>query len=101
MSVIGRREFITLLGGGVAAWPLVACAQQPNMATIGVLVRAAPGWQRFCQLSPEALRELGYIEGKNIRFEFRSDKGQMTHLPELPPSHPEDAPLVRRSHLLL
>ena|SRR5262249_37135501 len=58
------------------------------MATIGVLVRAAPGWQRFCQLSPEALRELGYIEGKNVRFEFRSDKEQMSHLPELPPSLP-------------
>jgi ABC-type uncharacterized transport system substrate-binding protein len=78
-----RREFITLLGGAAAAWPIAAGAQQPNVATIGVLVRAAPGWERFWRLFPEALRDLGYIEGKNIRFEFRSDQGQMSHLPEL------------------
>ena len=53
-------------------------------------MRAAPGWQRFWQLFPEALRHLGYIEGKNIRFEFRSDEGQMSRLPELA------AELVRR-----
>jgi len=53
------------------------------MRTIGVLVRAAPGWQRFWKLFPEALRELGYIEGQNIQFEFRSDEGQMSRLPEL------------------
>jgi putative tryptophan/tyrosine transport system substrate-binding protein len=67
----------------VAAWPLAARAQQPNVATIGVLVRAAPGWQRFWEVFPEALRGLGYIDGKNIRFEFRSDQGQMSRLPEL------------------
>src|SRR5215469_11281057 len=78
-----RREFIELLGGAAAAWPFAARAQQPNVATIGVLVRAAPGWERFWQLFPEALRDLGYIEGKNIRFEFRSDEGQMSRLPEL------------------
>jgi putative ABC transport system substrate-binding protein len=75
-----RREFIALLGGAAAGWPVAAPAQQP---TIGVLVRAAPGWERFWQLFPEALRDHGYIEGKNIRFEFRSDEGQMSRLPEL------------------
>ena len=84
-----RREFVTLFSGA-AAWPMVARAQQQNTITIGVLVRAAPGWQRFWQLFPEALRDLGYIEGKNIRFEFRSDEGQMSRLPELA------AELVRR-----
>ena len=88
-ELMRRREFITLLGG-VAAWPLLASAQQQNAVSIGVLVRAAPGWQRFWQLFPEALRDLGYIEGKNIRFEFRSDEGQMSRLPELA------ADLVRR-----
>jgi putative tryptophan/tyrosine transport system substrate-binding protein len=77
-----RREFIALVGGA-ATWPVAARAQQPNVATIGVLVRAAPGWERFWRLFPEALRDHGYIEGKNIRFEFRSDQGQMSHLPEL------------------
>jgi len=78
-----RRDFITVLGGAAAAWPLVARAQQPKMRTIGVLVRAAPGWQRFWKSFPEVLRELGYIEGQNIRFEFRSDEGQMSRLSEL------------------
>ena len=78
-----RRQFIGLIGGAAAAWPLIARARQPNMRTIGVLVRAAPGWQRFWKLFPEALRELGYIEGQNIQFEFRSDEGQMSRLPEL------------------
>jgi putative ABC transport system substrate-binding protein len=83
MSGARRRDFITLLAGAVAGWPLVARAQQANMATIGVLVRAAPGWERFWRVFPEALRDLGYINGKNIRFEFRSDQGQMSRLPEL------------------
>jgi len=80
-----RREFVGFLAGA-AAWPLatlVASAQQPKMATIGVLVRGAPGWQQFWQLFPEALRELGYIDKNNVRFEFRSDQGQMSRLPEL------------------
>ncbi len=53
------------------------------MRTIGVLVRAAPGWQRFWKAFPIALHDLGYIEGKNIRFEFRSDDGQISRLSEL------------------
>jgi putative tryptophan/tyrosine transport system substrate-binding protein len=77
-----RRDFITVLGGAAAAWPLVARAQQPKMRTIGVLVRAAPGWQRFWKSFPEVLRELGYIEGQNIRFEFRSDEGRMSQTSE-------------------
>src|SRR6476646_2390347 len=78
-----RRDFITVLGGAAAAWPLVARAQQPTMRTIGVLVRAAPGWQRFWTLFPEGLRELGYIAVQNIRFDVRSDEGQMSRLSEL------------------
>jgi putative tryptophan/tyrosine transport system substrate-binding protein len=77
-----RRTFIALLGGA-AAWPLAMRAQQPKVITIGVLVRSAPGWERFWQFFPGALRELGYVEGQNIRFEFRSDQGQMSRLPEL------------------
>jgi putative ABC transport system substrate-binding protein len=83
MLGVRRREFITLLGGAVTVWPLATRAQQPNVATVGVLVRAAPGWERFWQLFPDAMRELGYVEGRNIRFEFRSDQGQMSRLPEL------------------
>jgi putative ABC transport system substrate-binding protein len=46
-------------------------------------VRSASGWQRFWQLFPDALHDFGYIEGKNIRLEFRSDHGEMSLLPEL------------------
>jgi putative tryptophan/tyrosine transport system substrate-binding protein len=77
-----RREFITM-GSGVVAWPIVALAQQPKVTTIGVLVRGAPGWEQFWDLFPETLRELGYTEGKNVRFEFRSDQGELSRLPEL------------------
>src|SRR5262245_46728303 len=78
-----RREFITLLGGAAAGWPLAARAQQLKVRTIGVLVRSAPGSQRFWQLFPGMLRDLGYVEGQNIGFEFRSDEGLMSRLPEL------------------
>ena len=80
---IRRREFIVTLGGVAAAGTLTARAQQPKVTTIGILVRNAPGSQRFWQLFPEMLRELGYIEGQNLRFEFRSDEGQISRLPEL------------------
>jgi putative tryptophan/tyrosine transport system substrate-binding protein len=78
-----RRNFMTVLAGAVAAWPIAALAQQPKVSAVGVLVRSADGWEQFWQLFPQELRELGYVEGKNIRFEFRSDEGQVSRLPEL------------------
>jgi putative ABC transport system substrate-binding protein len=51
--------------------------------TVGVLVVGAPGSEKFWRLFQEALRERGYIEGKTIKFEFRSDQGQIGRLPEL------------------
>jgi putative ABC transport system substrate-binding protein len=78
-----RRKFIALVGVAAAAWPLGASAQQPKVVTIGVLVRGAPGWQQFWDLFRQDLRELGYTEGKNSRFEFRSDEGELSRLPEL------------------
>ena len=68
-----RRDFIASVAGAAIAWPRASDAQQPKMRTIGVLVRAAPGWTR----------DIGYIEGQNIRFEFRSDDGQISRLSEL------------------
>src|SRR5262249_5793188 len=63
-----RREFITLLGSGVAGWPLAARAQQPNrLWRIGIIGDAAI-WDHFRQ----ELRDLGYIEGRNIVIEYRS-----------------------------
>jgi hypothetical protein len=70
-----RRDFITLFGGAAAAWPLAAQGQQHKLPTIGILVRSVPGSEEFRHLFPEALRDLGYIDGKNIRLEFRADEG--------------------------
>ena len=77
-----RREFISLLGAA-AAWPLAARAQDAKVRTIGVLVHGAPGWQRFWQVFSESMRQLGYTEGQNITFEFRSDEGELSRVSEL------------------
>jgi putative tryptophan/tyrosine transport system substrate-binding protein len=78
-----RRQFIKIVGGAAAAWPLAAQGQQHKVPTIGILVRSVPGSEEFRHLFPEALRDLGYIDGKNIRLEFRADEGQINRLPDL------------------
>ena len=78
-----RRQFITLIGCAAVGWPLAVRAQQPKVPTIGVLVVRAPGSEQFWRLFREGMRELGYVEGQNIRFEFRSDEGKASRLPEL------------------
>jgi ABC-type uncharacterized transport system substrate-binding protein len=75
-----RREFIGLVGGA-AAWPLTASAQQQvKIVTIGVL--AIEPWSPIDTFR-QALDDLGYIEGKNVRFEYRYAKGNNERLPEL------------------
>ena len=75
-----RREFIGLVGGA-AAWPLTASAQQQvKIVTIGVL--AIEPWSPIDTFR-QALDDLGYIEGKNVRFEYRYAKGKNERLPEL------------------
>jgi putative ABC transport system substrate-binding protein len=67
-----RRDLITILGGAAVAWPLAARAQQPaRLPRIGI-IDDAPMWQAFRQ----ALRELGYIEGQNIAYEYRYGEGE-------------------------
>jgi putative ABC transport system substrate-binding protein len=76
-----RREFITLLGGTAAAWPGAARAQQPRkIPMIGVLWPNPPITFEFMR---QGMRERGYIEGQNIRFEFRWAEGKLDQLPEL------------------
>ena len=75
-----RREFIRLLGGA-AAWPVAARAQQTNLPRLGVLL--VGNREPFSTLFWEGLRELGYIQGKNIQVEFRSAEGKLNILPEL------------------
>ena len=80
---IRRREFIFTLGGAAAAWPVAARAQQPKVPTIGALVIGNISPEEFWREFRQGLRDLGYIEGQNIRFEFRSAEGQIDRLPEL------------------
>jgi putative tryptophan/tyrosine transport system substrate-binding protein len=78
-----RREFITLFGGAAAGWPLGAQAQQAKVAQIGVLFIGLADTESFKKEVREGLRELGYVEGQNIAFEFRSAEGQLDRLPRL------------------
>jgi hypothetical protein len=76
---IGRREFITLLGGASVAWPLTASSQQPGkLLTIGFLVTgtASSHGPWFAALV-QRLRELGWIEGRTIAIEYRWAEGRV------------------------
>jgi putative tryptophan/tyrosine transport system substrate-binding protein len=75
-----RRDFIGALGGAAVAWPVVARAQQARLLKIGVLVAGNPDPQPFWTTFREALRDLGYVEGQNIQFEFRSAEGDRNRL---------------------
>src|SRR5260221_14339684 len=80
-----RREFIGLLGGAAVVRPLAAHAQQPKMPTIGALVIGNTDPEEFWRVFRQGLRDLGHVEGQNIRFEFRSAEGPNNRLPELAP----------------
>jgi putative ABC transport system substrate-binding protein len=78
-----RRDLIAFVGAASALASFGAAAQQPKMPTIGVLVVGSPASERFWRLFQQDMRELGYIEGRNVRYEFRSDAGQASRLPAL------------------
>jgi putative ABC transport system substrate-binding protein len=86
---MNRRDFITLLGGAAAAWPLAARAQQPAMPVIGFLYFGWPD-PNIIATFRKGLNKTGYFEGHNLAIEFRSAQNDTARLQELA------ADLVRR-----
>jgi putative tryptophan/tyrosine transport system substrate-binding protein len=81
---VKRREFITLLGGAAATWPLAARAQQANAATIGLLgTGTAAAQSQWTTAFVQRMRELGWVEGRNLAIEYRWAEGRTERLAEL------------------
>ena len=78
-----RRDLLAVFGCATALRPLAGAAQQRRVPTVGVLAVGSPGVQDFWRLFREGMQELGYTEGQSIHYEFRSDEGQVSRLPEL------------------
>jgi putative tryptophan/tyrosine transport system substrate-binding protein len=79
---IGRRQFISAIGGAAVAWPLVARAQHPSMPVVGYL-----GFSSSSEIGPRlaaflaGLKENGYVDGQSLKIEYRWAEGQAQRIP--------------------
>src|SRR5262249_49268546 len=84
MSSMRRREFIRVIGGAAAAWPVAARAQQPVVPTIGYLSTRSPGEAKYVtDAFAQGLNEIGYVESRNLVIQFRWADLQYDRLPAL------------------
>jgi putative tryptophan/tyrosine transport system substrate-binding protein len=75
-----RRVFLGIVGGLAAAWPLTSRGQHADIPKIGVLVAGTPDPKPFWTIFRESMRDLGYVEGQNIQYQYRSAEGDRSRL---------------------
>ena len=82
--IVRRREFITLLGGAAATWPTASRGQQPSVPVVGLLNSTSQqAYASRIAAFHKGLSEAGFIEGKNVAFDYRWADGQYNRLPSL------------------